>query len=275
MNTLDLARVLWPRVQHLILAGPARDRRLGGRPRLDDEAIFSRLVLFLRAGCAWETFDLLSADGSVSGRTVRRRLALWRESRVFELICAELQALVERPEIGYLDATFLRARGGGEEIGLTKHGKGSKLQVLCRQDSLLLIFGLYSANPAESRTVLEMLESTKFTLPRQTVADRGYDSDVLRWVFAELGSVLIVPHKSNRIRPDFNQEGLAEAYAQRWCVERFNAWLAAWRHRNRDRAATRKRVLAGRTNSQSFLSEADKFILLHGLIMGRKPDKRQ
>ena len=230
MNTLDLAKALWPRVQQVIPVEPERDRKLGGRPRISDEVIFTRLVLFLRAGCAWETFDLLSSDSPASGRTIRRRLTKWRQAGVFEQICVELQALVERPEIGYLDATFLRARGGGEEIGLTKHGKGSKLQVLCRDDSIPLIFGVYSANPAESRTVLAMLETTEFELPRQTVADRGYDSDALRWVFAELGSTLTAPHKSNRTRPDFNQEGLSEAYANRWCVERFNAWLAAWRH---------------------------------------------
>ena len=88
--------------------------------------MFYRLVLFLRAGCSWEVFDLLLAlGGGVSGRTVRRRLAIWRRAGVFELVCQELQALLPTAAVGYLDATFLRSRGGGhEEVGLTRHGKG-------------------------------------------------------------------------------------------------------------------------------------------------------
>jgi hypothetical protein len=75
------AQRLWSRVERLIPPVPA-SAGLRGRPYLPDEAVFYRLVLFLRAGCSWEVFDLLLAlGGGVSGRTVRRRVATrWERS---------------------------------------------------------------------------------------------------------------------------------------------------------------------------------------------------
>ena len=223
-------RGLWLIVEPLLPPVKVPGLKKGWRPRISDQAIFYRLALFLRAGCAWEVFDLLLVGSAVSGRTVRRRLAQWRELGIFERVCQQLVEGAAAPSIGYLDATFLRSRGGGsEEIGLTRHGKGSKLQVIVNERSIPVAFLLVSANPAEATTTRELLELAGVRLPLTIVADRAYDSDDLRQEVSSRGSTLVVPHRRGRVKPPRDQELVATLYRERWRVERFNAWLAAWR----------------------------------------------
>ena len=253
------ARRLWSRVERHIPPTPVATG-VRGRPWLPDEAVFYRLVLFLRAGCSWEVFDLLLAlgGGAVSGRTVRRRLAIWRRLGVFELVCQELQALLPTAAVGYLDATFLRSRGGGrEEVGLTKHGKGSKLQVICDERSRPIAFLLLSANPAESRSARELLRLAGIRLPLKVVADRAYDTDELRQAATEMGTTLVVPHRRNRVKPPRDQELVPTHYRERWRIERCFGWVAGWR-----RVATRwERSLA---NYRSWVCLALSLIYVRG-----------
>ena len=112
--------------------------------------------------------------------------------------------------------------------GLTRHGRGAKIQALVDEDSMPLIFQLTSANPNEStitRTLLEDVEE----LPGIVVADKAYDYDFLRDDFAERGSKLLSPHRADRKKPPRDQEQMGRHYRRRWVVERLFAWLAAWR----------------------------------------------
>ena len=228
----------------------------GWRPRISDQEVFFRLALFLRAGCSWEVFDLLLTGSPISGRTVRRRLAAWRAGGVFEAVCQQLLAAQAAPPVGYLDATFIRSRGGGDqEIGLTRHGKGSKLQVIVNERSIPVAFLLISANPAEAATTQELLEAAGIRLPLTIVADRAYDSETPRDQTSSRGSILVVPHRRGRVRPARDQELVPSLYRERWRVERFNAWLAAWR-----RIATRwERSLA---NYRSLLCLAISLVIV-------------
>lgn len=233
MYVTEIARRLWPRVELTIPVPPSARAGVGGRPRVPDEAVFIRLVLFLHAGCSWETFDELSKGSGVSGATCRRRLKEWRQAGVFEQVEQSIRSGLDRPEEAHLDAVFVRSRGGGDELGLTRRGKGSKLQVVCDEDSLPVAWELYSASPSESRTMLETLASLG-ELPSVIVADKAYDVDALREEIRSLGGLLLVPHKKGRVKPPLDQEEVGRHYKRRWLVERFFAWLAAWR-----RVATR------------------------------------
>jgi transposase len=141
------ARRLWPAVAALL--PPPSPRASGGRPAISDERVFWLLVLFLRAGCSWAVFDLLLIGSDVSGRTVRRRSRAWRAAGLFETICERFVAEEPDEATGYVDATFIRSRGGGsDEVGLTRHGKGSKLQVIVNGHSRPIAWLLVSANPS-------------------------------------------------------------------------------------------------------------------------------
>jgi len=228
MNWIEDARQLWRLVSQYVPEQPQRPAGAVGRPWVDDELVFMRLILFLRAGCSWAVFDELSKGCGVSGRTVRNRLSEWRELGIFEEVCDVLSSRLEMPAVAHMDAMFVRARYSGGLVGLTRHGKGSKLQTMVNNESLPLVVHLDSANPHESKTARTMLELLE-ELPDKIVADRAYDIDSLRDEIAARDSLLLVPHKSNRARPPRDQKHIGRYYRQRWRVERFFAWLAAWR----------------------------------------------
>jgi transposase len=228
MTFHQVARRLWPAVERHI-SPVDHDPALGGRPRISDEIVFYKLVAFLRAGCSWQTFDELCRGSGVSGRTCRRRLAQWRADGIFERVCEELRELLPDADIAHLDAMFVRSRGGGDDlVGLTRHGKGSKLQVACNKHSLPLLYQLTSANPNESTTTEWLIEDT-IKLPATVVADKAYDYDFLRDAFNQRGSTLLSPHRTNRSKLPRDQHHIGRHYKQRWRIERFFAWLAAWR----------------------------------------------
>ena len=227
MMWIEVADRLWRLIESHI---PTVERSAaGGRPRIPDELVFKKLVVFLRAGCAWDAFDELCRGSGVSGRTCRRRFAEWRDLGIFELVCNELRAALPETAIAHLDATFIRSRGGGDElVGLTRHGKGSKIQALVDEDSLPLTFQLTSANPNESTITKTLLEDVD-ELPAIVVADKAYDYDFLRDAFAERNSKLLSPPRADRSKPPRDQEQIGRHYKRRWAVERLFAWLAAWR----------------------------------------------
>ncbi len=123
---------------------------------------------------------------------------------------------------------FVRARCGGDLVGLTRHGKGSKLQALVNDDSMPLAIQLESANPHEAKITPAPLDLVD-KMPDVVVADRAYDLDELRDEFAERTSKLLAAHRSNRKQPPRDQEHIGRHYKQRWRVERLFAWLVGWR----------------------------------------------
>jgi transposase len=228
MKWISDAQRLWRLVAQYIPERAPRPLGRAGRPWVSDELVFLRLVLFLRAGCSWEVFDEISRGCGVSGRTVRNRLALWREEGVFEQVCELLRSRLDRPTVAHMDAVFVRARYSGGLVGLTRHGKGSKLQALVNEDSLPVAMQLESANPGEATTAVALLDLVD-QMPVLIVADRAYDSDPLRDEVIERNSTLLSPHRTGRTKPERDQEYIGRHYKQRWRVERLFAWLAPWR----------------------------------------------
>lgn len=227
MSYIEDAQRLWPLVAQYV-PDPERPKGAAGHPWISNELVFTRLVHFLRAGCSWQVFDELSRGSGVSGRTCRRRLAQWRESGVFAQVIEVLRAELPTPDIAHLDAMFVRARYSGDLVGLTRHGKGSKIQAITNQDSLPIAIQLESANPHESKTTEALLDLLD-EMPEVIVADRAYDNDALRDEIAQRGSKLLAPHKKNRTKPPRDQEHIGHHYKQRWAVERLFAWLAPYR----------------------------------------------
>jgi len=97
---------------------------------------------------------------------------------------------------------------------------------------------LTSASPSEVRLAETTLDSIR--VPRQgpgrpqqrplrVIADRGYDSDPLRWRLLNRGLVLISPHRKNRRTPALNDGRTLRRYRKRWKVERTFAWLGNYR----------------------------------------------
>jgi len=109
---------------------------------------------------------MISRDCGVSGRTVRNRLAEWRELGVFEQVCEERRARLEAPAVAHMDAMFVRARYSGDMVGLTRYGKGPKLQARVDDHSMPLAIQMKSANLAVVRPVGHHEEQPQTTTPR-------------------------------------------------------------------------------------------------------------
>ncbi|MBI3416244.1 MAG: transposase, partial [Verrucomicrobia bacterium] len=92
---------------------------------------------------------------------------------------------------------------------------------------------LASASPAEVTLAESTLKKISVPQPRgrprnrplRVVADRGYDSDPLRWRLLRRGILLICPHRKNRTKPSLNDGRALRRYRKRWKVERTFAWL--------------------------------------------------
>jgi transposase len=133
---------------------------------------------------------------------------------------------------------FRSRQKGGDAVGKTKRGKGTKWMVVVDGQGVPLGSQLASASPAE----VTLAEGTLRTIsvpgrgpgrprsrPRRVIADRGYDSDPLRGRLLQRGMLLLSPHRRKRRRPSVNDGRMMRRYRKRWKVERTFAWLGNFR----------------------------------------------
>ena len=119
---------------------------------------------------------------------------------------------------------------GGEAVGATKRGKGTKWMVVVDGQGLPLGSQLASASPAEVTLAEATLDAIQAEAqPERVIADKAYDSDPFRQTLAERGIELICPHRTNRTRPKTQDGRKLRRYRRRWKIERTFAWLGNFR----------------------------------------------
>jgi len=181
-------------------------------------------------GAKWK--DLARAFGSKSA--VHRWFTTWVQAGVFEAIMREAGRLVEerggyRLYECFIDATFSKAKGGGDGIGVTKAGKGVKIMVLVDARGLPIAVHTASATPHESKLVQGLFDFMLTSVtPDRVIGDKAYDSDALDDQFACAGTDLIAPHRANR-RTRTQDGRFLRRYRRRWTVERTIAWFQNYR----------------------------------------------
>ncbi len=122
-----------------------------------------------------------------------RRLKRWGEAGIRERNWrAALAARDEQSKLDwsmvFLDGSFVPARRGGEHVGLTRKGNGTKWMLVIDGNGLPLGFHLDNANRAEVRLAQQTLDAIKVARPHghpkqrpeKLVADRRYDSSAFR-----------------------------------------------------------------------------------------------
>jgi transposase len=133
---------------------------------------------------------------------------------------------------------FRSSKKRGFGVGNTRKGKGTKWMVVADGKGIPLGSQLASANTAEVSLAEATLE--QISVPRagrgrpqkrplRVIADRGYDSDALRWRLLERGILLICPHRKGRRQADRNDARTLRRYRKRWKIERTFAWLGNYR----------------------------------------------
>src|SRR5688572_25207113 len=118
----DLTDAQWTLIRPTL---PPHARR--GRPRADDRRTINGILWVLRTGARWA--DLPHWYGAAS--TCHARLQRWQREGVWERLWRTLLSYLDDHQAldwqrGHLDATFIPAKKGGDAIGLTRRGKGSK-----------------------------------------------------------------------------------------------------------------------------------------------------
>src|SRR5260221_479802 len=236
MNRIHLTDRQWAFIQPL-LPPPART----GRPRANDRQTIEGIVYILITGCRWQ--DLPREFGAPT--TVWRRLKCWGEEGVWEHIWrAALSALDRQGKLdwsmAFLDGSFAPAKRGGDKVGVTKKGKGTKWMLVIDGNGLPLGFHLDSATTAEVKLAEQTLETIKVPArevsrcrPEKLVADRAYDSSAFRDVLRRRGIGMCIPPKRRPTswRPNRGHPVVArkEEYRCRYKVERSFAWLGNFR----------------------------------------------
>jgi transposase len=221
-----------------LLPLPART----GRPRADDRRTIEGILHILITGSRWQ--DLPPAYDAPT--TAWRRLKRWGEEGVWERIWrAALSALDQQGRLDwsmtFLDGSFAPAKRGGEKVGVTKKGKGTKWMLAVDGQGLPVGFHLESANTAEVKLAAPTLDTIRVARPRgrpkrrpeKLVADRGYDRSAFRAALRRRGIRMCIPPKRRpatwRAKRGHPVGARKEDYRLRLTVERSFAWLGNFR----------------------------------------------
>ncbi len=202
----------------------------GGRPPADKRKMVQGIFWILDNGAKWK--DLPVEFGPKS--TVHDWFHRWARAGVFERImrkagrCVEQRGGFKLYEC-FVDATFSKARQGGDGIGVTRIGKGVKIMLLVDAQGLPVAAYSTEAGPHESRLVQGLFDfMVTREAPTRIVGDKAYDSDALDATLAARDIEMIAPHRSNRDTPTQDGRPLRR-YRRRWTVERSISWLQNFR----------------------------------------------
>jgi transposase len=202
-----------------------------GRKPIPTREVLEAVLWILNTGAQWHMLPQCYPNY----KTVHRRFQQWCEREVLREVLTQLaNTLREQGDIdereSFIDACFASAKGGGDEIGKTRRGKGVKILAIVDRHGLPLSVSTHAANHHEVTLVqlsfdFYMIEAK----PENLIGDRAYDSDALDQELKQEGVEMIAPHRSNRKLKTQDGRRLRR-YARRWIVERFFAWLQ-WKRR--------------------------------------------
>ena len=228
---VTLTDAQWERIRQHFPEENIPDGRPGRKP-VPTRRVLEAVLWILNTGAQWHMLPQCYPNY----KTVHRRFQRWCEQEVLRgVLCALANELRERGGIDesecFIDAMFSPAKGGGEEVGLTKRGKGVKIMGIVDRGGLPLAASTHAANHHEVTLVqltfdFYMIEAK----PENLIGDKAYDSDHLDEELQKQGVEMIAPHRSNR-RKRRTQDGRRLRRSQRrWLVERFFSWIQ-WQRR--------------------------------------------
>src|SRR5580700_9522401 len=203
-----------------------------GRKPIPARKVLEAVLWILNTGAQWHMLP----QSYPNYKTVHRRFQQWCQNEVIRAALTDpANTLREEGAIDesecFIDATFASAKGGGEQIGPTRRGKGVKIMAIVDRHGLPLSVSTYAANHHEVTLVQLSFEFYMIEAkPENLIGDRAYDSDQLDEQLRNDGIEMIAPHRSNRSKPPTQDRRRLSRYKRRWLVERFFAWIQ-WQRR--------------------------------------------
>ena len=203
-----------------------------GRKPIATRNVIEAVLWILNTGAQWHMLPQCYPNY----KTVHRRFQHWCRNDVLRNVLVDLanalrdEGAIDESEC-FIDATFASAKGGGEEIGPTKRGKGVKIMAIVDRHGLPLAVSTHAANHHEVTLVQLSFEFYMIEAkPDNLIGDRAYDSDKLDEELREEGIEMIAPHRRNRVKAKTQDGRRLRRYERRWLVERFFAWIQ-WQRR--------------------------------------------
>lgn len=228
---LSLSDEQWERIrEHFPEENIPADRP--GRKPIATRKVLDAVLWILNTGAQWHMLPQCYPNY----KTVHRRFQQWCRNEVLRAVMMDLanalrdEGAVDESEC-FIDATFASAKGGGDQVGKTKRGKGTKIMAIVDRHGLPLAVSTHAANHHEVTLVqlsfdFYMIEAK----PDNLIGDRAYDSDKLDEELRAEGIEMIAPHRSNRRKKKTQDGRRLRRYERRWIVERFFAWIQ-WQRR--------------------------------------------
>lgn len=131
---------------------------------------------------------------------------------------------------------------GGDGVGKTKRGKGTKVMLVTDGNGLPIGLKLASANHHEVKLAVPALRTVRVPRrgggrpkqrPKELVADKAYDSKRFRQWLRSKGIKATIPPYERRPRKHPKRgrpvKAAGPGYSERWRVERTFAWLGNFR----------------------------------------------
>ncbi len=229
MIEYEISDTLWERIAPLLPKMKKRKGHAGRNPMWSWRQILDAIFWLLRTGSQWSALPSSFPPRS----TVHDRLQLLRKENFFVHLAQQLGEELERLGLvnlseGAIDGTFVSAKRGGEEVGKTKRGKGSKIMVITEKNGIPISVMACSASPHEVTLVEDTLDhAITSSVPEHLIGDGAYDSDPLdRKLLEQRGIKMIAPHRANRVAQPTQDGREFRRYSRRWKVERANSWLS-------------------------------------------------
>lgn len=121
---------------------------------------------------------------------------------------------------------------GGDGVGNTKCGKGTKVVDIVDSHGTPLGIHLASANRNEVKLIEPLLDELQISdeVPEHLLYDKAADSDPLRSRLKnERGVELVCPHRKKRKKPPTQDGRAIRRYQRRYKVERTHSWFHNFR----------------------------------------------
>ena len=139
----------WERIRKHFPEEHIPDERPGRKP-VPAHKLLEGVLWILNTGAQWHWLPQCYPNY----KTVRRRFQQWCRNEVLRAVLVELantlreQGGIDERE-AFIGATFAMAKGGGDEVGPTKRGKGVKIMAIVDKHGLPLSVSTYAANHHE------------------------------------------------------------------------------------------------------------------------------
>lgn len=206
-----------------------------GRPSYSNLELLPGILRVLRSGCRWRDLD---SQNYPSGVTHWRRLRFWGckfgIKKTWEVILRKLNQLRKLDlRVASIDGSLVESFGFSDTTGYSKKYQKTGTKISTLVDFLGTPFNIVFApgNRHDMPLAIPTITNNSVGKPETLLADKGYDSDKLRFKLNCVGifpniALRRIKHRKNKQAEKTYNKNLGK---MRFKIERTNAWIKSFR----------------------------------------------